>query len=422
MEEKLLEFIDKYKDVLKNKRVAVAVSGGIDSLSLLLVFNRWAQINNTTVFALTVDHGLRKESKDEAIYINNLCKNLSVEHHILVWDGEKPEKNIEMIARENRYRLMTDFCHRNNIKHLLVAHHLQDQAETFFIRLFRGSGLDGLSSIKSLVKLYEIEIIRPFLKAKKEELKKYLEEKQVKWVEDFSNSDEKYLRNKIRIFLNSFEDKDIILERIDKTIDKIAIAKDIIDENVKKIENKAVFFSPFGSCSLDRNFILKQNEEIILKILAKIAMIVSGNIYKPRFEKLKRLLENIRANKKIKYTFYGCVFEAYDDNLIMIYREYNSILEDKNLIFNEEIIWDNRFKITLKSEEKNLIITHIKEGEFNKIMQKTRLTNFSKYKEMKDIKGIEKNIFYTLPVVKNGDEYLLEYTDIEIKFINNLEI
>lgn len=418
-EKQLNSYIDKYKSILENKKIVIAVSGGIDSLALLLIANNWAKNNNSTVIGITINHGLRLEAEKEAVYVSNICKKFDIEHHILTWEGEKPESNIEAIARENRYRLIKEFCDKSGIEYVLVAHHLQDQAETFFIRLFRGSGIDGLSSMEPTVNLYGLNIVRPFLYAKKSDLKEYLESKNIKWVEDPSNSDEKYLRNKIRNFLNSFENKDEILTRINSAIEKINITKKIIDDEIEKIEAKTVFFSPFGSCSINKNMLLKQNEEIILKILAKISMKISGNIYKPRLEKLKRLLENIRENEGLKYTFYGCIFEKFDQNLLMVYREYNSIDKDKKLVYNNKVIWDNRFQITLKKDEDGLIVTHVKEGEFNEILETIRKENYKKYREMKEIKGIEKKIFYTLPVVKNGDEYLLEYSEVEINnFIN----
>ncbi len=413
-EKQLILSIDRYKEILQNNKIVVAVSGGIDSLSLLLITNEWAKNNNSIIIGLTVNHKLRKEAEEEALYVNNLCKKLGIKHYILNWEGEKPYTNIEAIARENRYKLIKEFCDKNNIKYVLVAHHLQDQAETFFIRLFRGSGIDGLSSMESVTNLFGINIIRPFLDIKKEDLKEYLVNKNIKWIEDPSNSDEKYLRNKIRNFLNSFENKEEILKRINSAVEKINITKKIIDDEIIKIEKKAVTFSLFGSCSINKNILLKQNEEIILKILAKIAMKISGNIYKPRLEKLKRLLKNIIEDDNLKYTFYGCIFEKFDENLIMVYREYNSIDKDEKLMYNKEVVWDNRFKIILKKNEENLIVTHIKEGEFVGILEKIRKENFKKYKEMKEIKGIEKKIFYTLPIVKRNDEYLIEYSDIEI--------
>ncbi len=252
-EKQLILSIDKYKNILQNKKIVVAVSGGIDSLSLLLITNEWAKSNNSTVIGLTINHKLREEAGAEALYINNLCKKLGIEHYILTWEGEKPTTNIEAIARENRYRLIKEFCDKNNIEYVLIAHHLQDQAETFFIRLFRGSGIDGLSSMEDITNLFGINIVRPFLNVKKEDLKEYLETKNIKWVEDSSNFDEKYLRNKIRNFLNSFENKEEILKRINLAVEKINVTKKIINDEIVKIENKTIVFSSVGSCSMNKN-------------------------------------------------------------------------------------------------------------------------------------------------------------------------
>jgi tRNA(Ile)-lysidine synthase len=408
LKENLILHIEQYRNFLENSRFAVAVSGGIDSLSLLLVANEWAKNNNSQAIGITVDHQLRAESRDESVYVNELCSGFGIEHHILTWNGEKPTKNVELIARENRYRLICDFCKQNNISYVLVAHHLQDQAETFFIRLFRGSGLDGLSSMKNITNLYDINILRPFLSAKKEVLREYLIENNIRWIEDPSNNDEKYFRNKVRNFLNSFDNRENILRRIDFAVSEIGKAKQFIDDEILKIENKIMKFNSFGTCTIDKKKLLSQNENIILKLLAKISMKISGNIYKPRLEKLKRLLKTIMEKEDIKYTFYGCIFEKYNDNLLMVYREYNSIGDDQKLVYGKEVIWDNRFRVILEKDVDNLVITHVKEGEFNIILNDIKKTNFSKYKEMVEIKGIEKRIFYTIPIVSDGKKYLFD--------------
>ena len=417
VENLLYSCIDKYKDIIKNKNISVAVSGGIDSMALMLILDLWCKNNNTNLTAITVDHKLREESTNEAIYVNSLCKEKNIKHVILTWEGEKPDHNIELIARENRYKLISNYCKNNKIDYVFIAHHLQDQAETFLIRLFRGSGIDGLSSMKKIVENYNLKIIRPFLNIEKEDLKQYLLENKIEWIEDKSNNDEKYLRNKIRLFLNSFENRDDIIKRIDFAVNQINDYKVFIDSYIKKIERKIVSFNSFGTCILNKHFLLQEDENIILKILAQISMIVSGNKYKPRLEKLRRLLDTIQNEDKIKYTFYGCVFESYNND-IMIYREYNSIKEDVDLIYNQEVIWDNRFKIILTKNISGLKVGCIKMGDFNKILFSVRDNNYKKYKEMKNITGIEKNIFYTLPTVKDeNNNYIFDFEDLKIEFI-----
>ena len=419
MEESLLlSAIEKYRDMIAGKKLCVAVSGGIDSLSLMLILNKWCNINNSKLYAVTVDHGLRQKSREEAEYVAEICKSKNIEHCILTWEGEKPKNNIELVARENRYNLIANYCKENNIDYLFVAHHMQDQVETFFIRLFRGSGIDGLSSMKTIAENYGLKIIRPFLDMQKETLKNYLLQNNIEWVEDESNSDEKYLRNKIRNFLNTFDDRENIIKRVNFAINQIGDYKIFVDDYLKKIEKRILSFNSFGSCLFDKNELLKEDENIILKILAKISMVISGNYYKPRLEKLKRLLDNLQNSDAIKYTFYGCIFETYNDNKIMVYREYNSIGDDVNLIYNKEVIWDNRFKIILKENRDDLKIGCVEMGDFNKILLSVRDDNREKYKEMKHITGIEKNIFYTLPVVKNSEnKYIVDFEKIKMEFI-----
>lgn len=418
MEQKLYSFIDKYKDLLlENNRLAVAVSGGMDSMALMLIADKWCKDNNIELIAITVDHQLREESNKEAQYVAKICEQNNIKHTILIWEGEKPQHNIELIARENRYKLISNFCKENDINTLLVAHHLQDQAETFFIRLFRGSGIDGLASMSDINNMYGLTILRPFLECCKEDLQTFLEEKQIQWVEDPSNNDEKYLRNKIRKFLNSFDNKQEILSRINSAVENINESKLSINSLIKNIEKKIVSYNSFGTCLLDKNKLMEQDDIVALKILSTISMKISGNIYKPRLKKLKRLFETIKKNEEIKYTFYGCVFETYKDNLIMIYREYNSILEDKRLIFGEEIIWDNRFIVKLNKQVDNVVITHIKDGEFKTLLNNTKLNNREKYKELREVRGIEKSIFHTLPIVKCGGEYVLDCEFVEIGLV-----
>ena len=416
----LLDCFEEF-DRLKKTNIAIGVSGGIDSTALLLLLNKWAKKYNSQIFAITVDHKLRKESTDEANYVHSICEKFHINHTILSWNDEKSNSNIEAIAREARYGLISHFCKENNIKYLCVAHHMEDQAETFFIRLFRGSGVDGLSSMAKETELFDLHIVRPFLNIHKNELKQFLLDNNIKWIEDSSNTDDRYLRNKIRNFINTFENKDEITQRISFAINEIAKCKNYIDEQIKEAEKDILDFSSFGICLVHLNNLFTINQDLSLKILAKIVMKISGNIYKPRLIKLTRLyseLKNALINEtKVKYTFYGCVFETYDNDRIAVYREYNAICEDIKLEYNKEVIWDNRFKIKLIKPLENIVISHVKDGEFNKVLESIKMFDFSKYKELKLIKGIEKTIFYTLPIAKCKDKYLFDYYYVKIDIL-----
>ncbi|MFP3027204.1 MAG: tRNA lysidine(34) synthetase TilS, partial [Wolbachia sp.] len=132
-----------------HNQIAVAVSGGVDSIVLLHLMTNWAKKNKLSLpIALTVNHGLRSESQKEADFVISYAKELGAkESFILNWEKQNIKGNIQLQARKARYKLLEEWCKNNNVKCLLVAHHKDDQAETFLLRLERGSGVDGLSSM-----------------------------------------------------------------------------------------------------------------------------------------------------------------------------------------------------------------------------------------------------------------------------------
>ena len=192
------DFFSKYP--ISEKTIAVGVSGGADSLALVLRLHEFQK----KVVALTVDHGLRPDSYQEAEYVASIMAKFGIEHHILIWQGEKPQTGIEEAAREARYQLMIEFCRQNDIKYLAIGHHLRDQAETFLLRLARGSGVFGLSSILPLSQRDDITIIRPQLSDSPEDLRQYLINKNIKWIEDPMNDSDEFTRVKISSYISLF--------------------------------------------------------------------------------------------------------------------------------------------------------------------------------------------------------------------------
>ncbi|HEC14169.1 MAG TPA: tRNA lysidine(34) synthetase TilS, partial [Rhodospirillales bacterium] len=130
--------------------IAVAVSGGPDSMGLCLLCDRWARDRGGWVTALSVDHGLRAASAEEALRVGRWMERLGIAHQTLVWPGDKPSSGIQAAARTARYKLMNGWCRDAGVLHLLLAHHRRDQAETFLMRLGRGSGPDGLAAMPAM--------------------------------------------------------------------------------------------------------------------------------------------------------------------------------------------------------------------------------------------------------------------------------
>jgi tRNA(Ile)-lysidine synthase len=409
LEEYLLLCLDRYGRTIGGRKFAVAVSGGCDSLCLAIIAKKWADINGASVLALTVDHGLREESSKEAVYVHKLCERYAIEHRVLVWTGEKPTTNVESRAREARYGLISNFCRDNSIEHLLVAHHREDQAETFFLRLFRGSGIDGLSSMGEVTNIFGLEIIRPFLNVHKSCLEQYLLDNSVVWIKDPSNDDQRFLRNRIRHFLNSFDNREEITDRVSFAVGEISKLKKDIEERTAKIQSRALDFSGFGTCLIRRDVLFGENLDIILRILAHVAMKIAGNRYRPRLVKLKRLLDHLAGSLSTsRYTFYGCIFEDYGDDYILAYREHNSISADEELAVAREVVWDSRFRVLLTRNIGTVFVTHVREGELNALAREARSADLPIYKALEDLKNVEKRVFYTLPVLRINGRYSLD--------------
>lgn len=292
------------------KKIAVAVSGGCDSLALTFALREFCAAKKIELFAITIDHAVRKNSTEESLQLQKLLTKNKINHEILKinW-ANKPEKNIEASLRQERYKLLTNFCKKNKIKFLFLGHHLGDSAENFLIRLFRGSGLDGLSTMANFLEVSGVKLVRPMLDIAKEELQNYLKTKKIKWFEDETNDDERFLRNKIRNFFATFEEKNLIQKRIKNACDEISEMRDFIDVVVEREMKKVVKFAD-NSCAIDVKKFKKLNPKIALKILALITMKIGGKEYKPRLAKLKKFYDWILFDEKHKRRdFYGCRVE-----------------------------------------------------------------------------------------------------------------
>ena len=151
-------------------RVAVATSGGADSVALCLLTHQWAENRNGKCHALIVDHGLRSNSVREAAQVADWLNRSGVDAHVLTWSGRKPVRGIQAAAREARYELLLSWCRDNRIRDLLLAHHRDDQAETFLLRLGRNSGVDGLSAMAAVSHRGDVRLVRPLLELPKSRL------------------------------------------------------------------------------------------------------------------------------------------------------------------------------------------------------------------------------------------------------------
>ncbi len=284
-------------------RLALALSGGIDSMALAIMLKE----QKADFVAITVNHGMRKESATEAKAIAAQMEKLGIQHAILKVKAKPPLTNKMEWARKERYRLLIDYCKAHNIPKLYVAHHLDDQIETFFLNLERGSGLRGLSGMRQTSQMQGIEIVRPLLNTPKSELAEYLKKHKIKHYEDPTNANVDYKRNRLRSLLGqAFPDNAELPQRIGQAMEHLAQADDFIAAEVKRVYQIVVDprVKPEDDVALDTKQFLSLHPLLQYRVLLKLLMQISGKPKPPRAENILKLLSRIHNNEKA-FTLHG---------------------------------------------------------------------------------------------------------------------
>ncbi len=318
MSQPLEDFALSLNKLPLGKSVAAGVSGGPDSMAMLYLLSEWAQKNGTIVHAITVDHGLRAESADEAETVGNWAKNLkNVTHRIVEWRGEKPQTRVLEEARAARYALIADAMKDTGTEHLFVAHHRDDQAETFLIRLAKGSGLDGLSGMRVLQPTENgITLVRPLLNVSKEDLLALCEEQNIPYALDPSNENEKYLRPRLRAAQGILEEEGLSAKRLATTAKRLARARSALEQASEKLYEEALTQKRSDGFFFNINILRSSHEELVLRVLLKAMDELRPDAdYAPRMEKLENLLDRIMADPGFNgATLGGCIFALHAKN------------------------------------------------------------------------------------------------------------
>lgn len=212
--------------------VAVAVSGGPDSMALLALTYEWAAARGKRVHALTVDHALRAESADEAAQVGAWIHIHfpGVTHEILRRDTVAiTPTRLQEQARDDRYELMRAACARAGVSRLLLAHHRDDQAETFLFRLCKGSGLDGLAAMKGQSARGGLSLLRPLLGVDKVRLTATCAAYGVPYVKDPSNRNDKFARVRLRQLQQALSREGLSARRLAVTAGRMARAREALE-------------------------------------------------------------------------------------------------------------------------------------------------------------------------------------------------
>lgn len=295
------------KTNIHHTHIAIGVSGGADSIALCLIAKHWADNNNCKITALTVDHQLRKESSLEAQHVHEILKKQNIHHVILKWIHDTLNSKIQEQARVHRYNLLSEFCIDNDISLLCTAHHLDDQIETFMMRLSKGSGLNGLTGIQHLISWNECLVFRPFLTIQKDELKEYLQTIHQEYIEDPSNQNTDFERIRWRNILKN--NTDFSTTNFLKTINNLKLANDFIEETTNDCMLDIVRITDNHNAEIDISSILQLHHAISTNILKKVFQQVSGKLYSTAHQSSQHIIDQLECNTFTGLSSGGCVIQ-----------------------------------------------------------------------------------------------------------------
>lgn len=376
------ELKETFSRLSDKDKIAVAVSGGADSLALMHLIADWRQgysissqdhndNNQSTlrqprqgdtkqvlpdIHIMTVDHKLRPEAAEEALFVKQQAETLGLPHTILEWDGPKPQTGIQEKARLARYNLMVSYCQMHNIPTLLTAHHLNDQIETFFMRLQRGSGLAGLGAMLPVTQWQGVEIMRPLLDIPKERLIATLKHKNLTWCSDPNNKDPEFERVRIREKLQHVAELGFNFKAIGLSLKRLQRAHIALEDRINCLWPNVVQLSEAGSAFLQTKAFWDMPEEIALRILARCLDVVGRRDAPQKLSKLEAMYFDMKdtfvhKQQSAKWALAGCLI-VLGEEFITFVREVRD-MEKMTLRLDpgENIVWDQRFRICFTPQD-----------------------------------------------------------------------
>ena len=361
----------------------IAVSGGSDSIGLLLALHETVQKSgrrDISLQAVTIDHALRAESAEEARVVAAFCARLGIPHHIRRWNGEKPSTGISAAARLARYALIADVAEKIGADAIVVGHTHGDQQETIAMRNGRSARADnlGLSGMADAV-LYHSRhwILRPFLAVTRADIRNYLQDIGETWIDDPSNDDRKYERVRVRHALSAGSDN--------KTLGEVrgsisARAAEWIERFVTAHSLIIIEIDPAG---------VNEDAAVLRHALSALSSVVGGRSFGLASETMDRVMAFALSGEAGRMTASRTVFDRRSGGLFL-YRESRDV-EVLMLPAKESKVWDGRFEIT-NSLSQEVVVRGGDEAACDIVLS------------AKLPRGVIKRAFLSAPVIETGEE------------------
>jgi tRNA(Ile)-lysidine synthase len=337
--------------------VAVAVSGGPDSLALVILADRWARQLRGEIVALSVDHRLRPESGAELRRLGGWLRARGIGHQIVVWEGPKPASGIQEAGRSARYRLLAQWCRAHGCLHLLTAHHREDQAETHLIRDAAQSGADGLAGMSAIRELDGCRILRPLLGVSKSRLLATLEAERQPFIADPSNIDPAFARARLR----RADSRAISTAELDALLDSVSRrgrARAISESAVDVLLARAVALHPAGFAALDPSRLLATAPDIAERALSALVVALGGRLYPPRRRQVGHLLRVLAGDAGGGRILGGWRFVAWRGRILVL-RELAAAAAAIRIAPGTKRFWDRRFAVASPGAAAPFTLDHL---------------------------------------------------------------
>ncbi len=320
-------------------RIAVAVSGGPDSLALVLFCHHWARARGGEAMALSVDHKLRPESAAEIRQVARWLKARGIPHRALRWErlAGRPTAALQAAARAARYGLLAEWCRRHAVLHLALAHHAGDQAETSLMRLARGGGPDGLAGMSAVSSREGVRLIRPLLPVAPAQLRASLTAAGQDWTEDPSNRDTAFERVRWRCLVPP-----ALAPALSAAAAEIGEERRLRERAVADLLASARI-DPAGFLSMPLAGLRQAAAGVAERALGRCLIAIGGENYGPSQEALARLCRSLAA-KPVGRTLGGCRIVCRAERLF-VFRESAAAVEQVAARAGVPVRWDGRFDL-----------------------------------------------------------------------------
>lgn len=378
MYQKFVDNIINKKLIDKGDKVLACVSGGADSMSMLHMLIRYFESNNQRIEVAHFDHQLRgKDSQRDLAFVKEFCHKNNLKFHFMSMDikrqAEIEKLSIEECGRKYRYKFFYDLTNKSQRFKIALAHNLDDQAETVFMRIIRGTGIDGLTAIKEK----DGSIIRPILTISRREIEEYIRLEKIDFVQDETNFVNDYTRNKLR---------NQIIPMIEKSINpsfKSALVnlsihaksnKKIVDEHISLLYSKIVKREDKSTVYLDRYKFEKIKEYIQMQIIRHVILSLRGHLNGFDFAHYKEFLNLINSTNGKEIIINKISISISNDLFIIKFINDNPLDHIQHIKGNDKI-QVNGFDIVYSLDKYQAVIRKRKNGDrilYNKKIRKLK--------------------------------------------------